>query len=109
MAMCLYLNGEGSGSAPLRWEEKQLQVTELATAALLFTLPSGWILLLALHLSGPILKFPLRYVKRGLYRLRSRQFTLPAPCHRQPAHVGNRLCLAVVCLDTPLHAPICVL
>lgn len=37
MAVCLYLNGEGSGSALLRWEEKQLQVTELATAALLFT------------------------------------------------------------------------
>lgn len=65
MAVCLYLNGEGFGSASLRWEEKQLQVTELDTAALLFTLPSGWIFLLALHLSGPILKFPLRYVKTG--------------------------------------------
>lgn len=31
MAVCLYLNGEGLGSALLRWEEKQLQVTELAT------------------------------------------------------------------------------
>lgn len=109
MAVCLYLNGEGSGSASPRWEEKQLQVTELAAAALLFTLPSGWILLLALHLSGPILKFPLRYVKRGLHRLRTRQFTLPAARHRKPAHVGNRLCLAVFCLDTPLRAPICML